>query len=163
MWNFIENELFWLATSMIILFLFGYQPLKTMILKALDERITKIEKELEEASRLKDEAYQRLILTRDSYQESLHQYQELLTKAREEAELIIDQAKVKIVDIAAKGESLLKEYEQQQRQKTIESFKQEVIISVLSLVETELLDKMSYNDQMNILEANRRTFKKIWH
>ncbi len=163
MWSFISTELFWLLASITTLLALVYKPVREMILKTVDDKIIKIEKDLEEAHRLKSEAYEHLMVTRDHYQESLDRYQDLLVKAREEAELIIDQAKLRVMDVASKGESLLKEYEQQQMHRTIETFKQEVIVSVLSIVETELLDKMSYKDQMSVIESNRRTFKKIWN
>ncbi len=163
MWNFITTEAFWLITSIVILLFMIYKPFKNMLLKKIDEKIFKIEQDLMEARKLKNEAYDNLVLMREKYKESLFRYQELLAKAQEEYDVILNQAKEKVIDIADKGELLLKEHEKQQTHRIIQTFKDEVIVSVLSIVETELLDKMSHNDQMNIIESNRKTFKKIWH
>ncbi|CAL7963451.1 F-type H+-transporting ATPase subunit b [Alphaproteobacteria bacterium] len=157
------SEIFWVTLSFFILLFSVYKPAKKMIIATLDGRISKIQDEIKEASTLKEEAYQRLIVLKEGYTEALGNNALLMSQAKLEAESILEEAKARVVEIAKKGEDLIREHQIQQERDIINKIKQDVMVSVLSAVEEILLKNLSYSDQVNILESDRRIFKKFWH
>lgn len=94
---------FWVAVSFIILLgIFGYFGVHTMIAKALDNRAQRIGSELEEARRLKDEAAKLVADYRARRASAEREAQDIVASAKAEAERVAGEAKAKLEEFVAR-------------------------------------------------------------
>jgi F-type H+-transporting ATPase subunit b len=94
---------FWVAIAFLILMgVFGYFGVHRTILTALDHRRDRIQKELDDARRLKDEAVKLVEEYRARRASAEREAQDIVTSAKAEAERIAAEAKVKMEDFVAR-------------------------------------------------------------
>ena len=93
----------WVAVAFLILLgIFGYFGVHRTILKALDHRRDRIQKELDDARRLKDEAGKLVAEYRARRESAEREAQEIVESAKAEAERIAGEAKAKMEDFVAR-------------------------------------------------------------
>ena len=93
----------WVALAFLVfLGLLGYIGVHKMLVKALDERASRIKAELDEARRLKEEAAALLTEYRRKHEQAEGEAQEIVAGARAEAERLAVEAKAKIEDFVAR-------------------------------------------------------------
>lgn len=92
------------ATIGLIIFLGGaiYVGLPKMITKALDDRIAKIGAELDEATRLREEAQALLAEYERKRKSAESEAVDIVTAAKEEAKLLAEEAKVSLEELIAR-------------------------------------------------------------
>lgn len=94
---------FWVAAAFVILMgLFAYFGVHKTILSALDHRRDRIQKELDDARRLKDEAAKLVEEYRARRASAEREAQEIVTSAKAEAERIAAEAKTKMEEFVAR-------------------------------------------------------------
>ncbi len=94
---------FWVAVAFVILMgVFGYFGVHRTILKALDNRRDRIQKELDDARRLKDEAVKLVEEYRTRRASAEREAQDIITNAKTDAERIAAEAKAKMEDFVAR-------------------------------------------------------------
>jgi F-type H+-transporting ATPase subunit b len=99
---FFEAE-FWVAVAFVLLMaVFGYFGIHRTVLKALDNRASRIKAELDEARRLKDEAAKLLAEYKARHARAEAEAQEIIASAKAEAERIAAEAKTKMEDFVAR-------------------------------------------------------------
>lgn len=103
---FYENPTFWVAVAFVLLFVLFGKKIFAAITSGLDDRADKIREQIDEATRLREEA-----------QEMLASYQRKQHEAVKEAETIVERAKAEADRLAEKAasdlEASLKRREQQ--------------------------------------------------
>jgi F-type H+-transporting ATPase subunit b len=94
---------FWVAVAFVILMgVFGYFGVHRTILKALDNRRDRIQRELDDARRLKEEAVKLVEEYRARRASAEREAQDIITNAKAEAERIAAEAKAKMEDFVAR-------------------------------------------------------------
>ena len=94
---------FWVAAAFVILMgVFAYFGVHKTILSALDHRRDRIQKELDDARRLKDEAAKLVEEYRARRASAEREAQEIVTSAKAEAERIAAEAKTKMEEFVAR-------------------------------------------------------------
>ena len=94
---------FWVAVAFVLLMgVFGYFGVHRTVLKALDNRRDRIQRELDGARRLKEEAAKLVEEYRARRASAEREAQEIVTSAKAEAERIAAEAKVKMEDFVAR-------------------------------------------------------------
>lgn len=94
---------FWVAIAFVILMgLFGYFGVHRTLLKALDHRRDRIQKELDDARRLKDEAAKLVEEYRARRASAEREAQDIVASAKADAERIAAEAKAKMEDFVAR-------------------------------------------------------------
>jgi F-type H+-transporting ATPase subunit b len=94
---------FWVAVAFVLLMgVFGYFGVHRTVLKALDNRRDRIQRELDDARRLKEEAAKLVEEYRARRASAEREAQEIVTSAKAEAERIAAEAKVKMEDFVAR-------------------------------------------------------------
>lgn len=94
---------FWVAVAFLILMgVFGYFGVHRTILRALDHRRDRIQKELEDARRLKEEASKLVAEYRARRASAEREAQEIVASAKADAERIAAEAKTKMEDFVAR-------------------------------------------------------------
>ena len=84
---------FWAAVSFAIFVVFAFKPIKNLVIKSLDSRSLAIEKELEEALRLKEEAELFLVSCQKRYKEVIEEAAQIMAHAKEESARLTEEAK----------------------------------------------------------------------
>ncbi|MBN9006925.1 MAG: ATP F0F1 synthase subunit B [Rhizobiales bacterium] len=93
----------WVAIAFVaLLIVFGYVGAYKKVAIALDHRAERIRSELDEASRLKDEAAKLLADYKARHASAEREAQDIITSAKAEAERIAAEAKVKMEDFVAR-------------------------------------------------------------
>jgi F-type H+-transporting ATPase subunit b len=94
---------FWVAVAFVILMgLLGYFGVHRTLLKALDHRKDRIQKELDDARRLKDEAAKLVEEYRARRASAEREAQDIVASAKADAERIAAEAKAKMEDFVAR-------------------------------------------------------------
>lgn len=94
---------FWVAVAFVILMgVFGYFGVHRTLLKALDNRRDRIQKELDDARRLKEEAVKLVEEYRTRRASAEREAQDIITNAKADAERIAAEAKAKMEDFVAR-------------------------------------------------------------
>lgn len=94
---------FWVAAAFVILLaLFAYFGVHKTILSALDHRRDRIQKELDDARRLKEEAAKLVEEYRSRRASAEREAQDIVTNAKAEAERIAAEAKAKMEEFVAR-------------------------------------------------------------
>ncbi len=94
---------FWVAVAFVILMgILGYFGVHRTILRALDHRRDRIQKELDDARRLKDEAAKLVAEYRARRASAEREAQEIVTSAKADAERIAAEAKARMEDFVAR-------------------------------------------------------------
>jgi F-type H+-transporting ATPase subunit b len=99
---FAEPE-FWVAVAFVILMgVFAYFGIHRTVLATLDHRSDRIKAELDDASRLKEEAAKLLAQYKARHAGAEREAQDIIASARAEAERIASEAKTKMEDFVAR-------------------------------------------------------------
>ena len=99
---FFEAE-FWVAVAFVLLMgVFAYVGVHRTLLTALDHRAERIKAELDDASRLKDEAATLLAEYKTRRASAEREAEEIISSAKAEAERIAAEAKTKMEDFVAR-------------------------------------------------------------
>ena len=94
---------FWVAVAFVILMaVFAYVGVHRTVLTALDHRSERIKAELDDASRLKDEAAKLLAEYKARHAKAEAEAQEIIASAKAEAERIASEAKAKMEDFVVR-------------------------------------------------------------
>ena len=94
---------FWVAVAFVILMgVFGYFGVHRTILQALDHRRDRIQKELDDARRLKEEANKLVAEYRARRASAEREAQDIVANAKADAERIAAEAKAKMEDFVAR-------------------------------------------------------------
>jgi F-type H+-transporting ATPase subunit b len=93
----------WVAVAFVILMcVFAYFGIHKTIVKALDSRSARIKAELDDARKLRDEAAALLADYKKRHATAEREAQDIITSAKEEAERIAVEARVKMEDFVAR-------------------------------------------------------------
>lgn len=99
----LQQAEFWVALGFFAFIgLLAYVGVHRMIVKALDDRATRIKAELDEARKLKDDAAQLLADYRRKRGEAESEAQEIIAGAKAEAERLAAEAKIKIEEFVSR-------------------------------------------------------------
>ncbi len=91
--NVLASPEFWVAVSFFVFVLLLFKPVRSKVLDALDSRSESIRREIDEASRLVEEAQSIFAGYQKKYRESAHECDNIIDHAHEKAAGLSSQAK----------------------------------------------------------------------
>lgn len=131
--EFLRDPETWIAAAFIVFFVLVSRPIGRAIAKMLDERSAKIKADLDEARRLRDEAQTLLAEYQKKQQEASRETADILTRAREEADLFRKEAGANLTAALARRERMaLDKITQAEAQAVAEVRSQAVDLAVLA-------------------------------
>lgn len=104
--EFLHDPELWIAVAFVLFIGAAGRPIARAIAKMLDERSTKIKGDLDEARRLRDEAQALLAEYKKKQQESAGEIADILTRAREEADISRKEASANLTAALARRERM---------------------------------------------------------
>ena len=130
-------------------------------MSALDKRITLVETSIIEAERTRKQSHDILITLKNQYEDAKLQSDLLINKSKLEAEVIIKETEKKIAILSEKSEEIFNEYKAQAEKTMLDNLKGEILVTILSMIETESINNQS--EQLQRLETSKKLLKKIWN
>ena len=139
------DETAWVAIAFILFFVLVWKKGKKAILSLLDERSSLIEKELNEAKSLKEEALEELRLALQNQKNVSDEAENLIKNAKETARKIQEEANLKSLDMIKRKEEQAKQKILSLEAESIKNIKEitsrVVIESSKSYIKSKLDDK----------------------
>lgn len=102
----LHDPTFWVAVAFVIFIALVAKPIAKALPKALDSRAEKIRADLEEAERLKTEAQDLLAQYQRKQRDAQREAEEIVAHARQEADRLAEEARVKMEQRLARREQL---------------------------------------------------------
>ena len=153
------DETAWVAIAFLLFFVLIWKKGKKAILSLLDERSLLIEKELNEAKSLKEEALEELRLALQNQKNVSDEAENLIKNAKETAKKIQEAANLKSLE-------MIKRKEEQAEQKIL-SFEAEAIKNIKDITsrivieasETYIKEKINTKEKANLISKSSNEIK----
>ena len=153
------DETAWVAIAFLLFFVLVWKKGKKAILSLLDERSLLIEKELNEAKSLKEEALEELRLALQNQKNVSDEAENLIKNAKETAKKIQEEANLKSLEI-------MKRKEEQARQKIL-SLEAEAVKNIREITSrividasrTYIQDKLNNKEKINLISKSSNEIK----
>ena len=153
------DETAWVAIAFLLFFVLVWKKGKKAILSLLDERSLLIEKELNEAKSLKEEALEELRLALQNQKNVSDEAENLIKNAKETAKKIQEEANLKSIE-------MIKRKEEQAEQKIL-SFEAEAIKNIKDITsrivieasETYIKEKINTKEKANLISKSSNEIK----
>jgi F0F1-type ATP synthase membrane subunit b/b' len=156
------NEGLWIALSFASLLIASFRYIKKNLVAALDEKIKSVEESIVEVEIAKKSSEEKLAALRAEHEKALSQYEAVVTEAKAEAEKIIIDTEIKVKMFHDKTNDLLNDYKKNSEQAMIESFKGDVLMTLLQLFEKDQQENNKAEQGKNI-DNSLNVIKKIWN
>ena len=142
------DETAWVAIAFILFFVLVWKKGKKAILSLLDERSLLIEKELNEAKSLKEEALEELRLALQKQKNVSDEAENLIKNAKETAKKIQEEANLKSLEIIKRKEEQAKQKILSLEAEAIKNIKE--ITSSIVIESSKIYIKQNLNNKENI-------------
>ena len=142
------DETAWVAIAFILFFVLVWKKGKKAILSLLDERSLLIEKELNEAKSLKEEALEELRLALQNQKNVSDEAENLIKNAKETAKKIQEEANLKSLEIIKRKEEQAKQKILSLEAEAIKNIKE--ITSSIVIESSKIYIKQNLNNKENI-------------
>jgi F-type H+-transporting ATPase subunit b len=156
--GFFHDPKFWVAVATVLFFILAYKPSKNAVNKMLDDKISKIEKDIADAKKLKSEALELLAIAEKKLSQVEEESKNILNHAKNQAENIIKTTSEKLEkDINIRKNMAVSK---------IKNFEDEAIseiksrISTVTLLATHTIIEQNIDDE-KVAEINNISIDKI--
>ena len=145
------DETAWVAIAFILFFVLVWKRGKKAILSLLDERSILIEKELNEAKSLKEEALEELRLALQNQKNVSDEAENLIKDAKETAKKIQEEANLKSLEIIKRKEDQAKQKILSLEAEAIKNIKEITSSIVIESSRTYIKEKLDNKENINLI------------
>ena len=156
------DETAWVAIAFILFFVMIWKRGKKAILFLLDERSLLIEKELNEAKTLKEEALEDLRLALQNQKNVSDEAENLIKDAKETAKKIQEEAKLNSLEIIKRKEEQAKQKILSLEAEAIKNIKEITSRIVIETSKTYIKDKMDNKENINLITKSANEIKSYF-
>ena len=153
------DETAWVAIAFILFFVLVWKKGKKAILSILDERSSLIEKELNEAKSLKEEALEELRLTLQKQKNVSDEAENLIKDAKETAKKIQEEAKLKSFEIIKRKEEQAKQKILSLEAEAVKNIKEITSSIVIESSKIYIKQKLDYKENINLISKSSNEIK----
>ena len=153
------NETAWVAIAFILFFVLVWKRGKKAILSLLDERSSLIEKELNEAKSLKEEALEELRLALQKQKNVSDEAENLIKDAKETAKKIQEEANLKSLEMIKRKEEQAKQKILSLEAEAIKNIKEITSSIVIESSKTYLKQKLDNKENINLINKSSSEIK----
>ena len=153
------DETAWVAIAFILFFVLVWKKGKKAILSLLDERSLLIEKELNEAKSLKDEALEELRLTLQNQKNVSDEAENLIKNAKEIAKKIQEEANLKSLEMIKRKEEQAKQKILSLEAEAIKNIKEITSSIVIESSRTYIKQKLDNKENINLISKSSNEIK----
>ena len=153
------DETAWVAIAFLLFFVLVWKKGKKAILSLLDERSLLIEKELNEAKSLKEEALEELRLALQNQKNVSDEAENLIKNAKETAKKIQEEANLKSLEIIKRKEEQAKQKILSLEAEAIKNIKEITSHIVIESSKTYIRDKLDNKENSNLISKSSNEIK----
>ena len=153
------DETAWVAIAFILFFVLVWKKGKKAILSILDERSSLIEKELNEAKSLKEEALEELRLALQKQKNVSDEAENLIKDAKETAKKIQEEANLKSLEMIKRKEEQTKQKILSLEAEAINNIKEITSRIVIESSKTYIKQKLDNEENINLISKSSNEIK----
>ena len=153
------DETAWVAIAFILFFILVWKRGKKAILSLLDERSLLIEKELNEAKSLKEEALEELRLALQNQKNVSDEAENLIKNAKETARKIQEEANLKSIEIIKRKEEQAKQKILSLEAEAIKNIKEITSQIIIESSKIYIKDKLDNSEKLNLISKSSNEIK----
>ena len=153
------DETAWVAISFLLFFVLVWKKGKKAILSLLDERSLLIEKELNEAKSLKEEALEELRLALQNQKNVSDEAENLIKNAQETAKKIQEEANLKSLEMIKRKEEHAKQKILSLEAEAINNIKEITSSIVIESSKTYIKQRLDNKENINLISKSSNEIK----
>ena len=153
------DETAWVAIAFILFFVLVWKKGKKAVLSLLDERSSLIEKELNEAKSLKEEALEELRLALQNQKNVSDEAENLIKDAKETANKIQEEANLKSLEMIRRKEEQAKQKILSLEAESIKSIREVTSRIVIESSKTYIKQKLDSKENVNLISKSSEKIK----
>ena len=153
------DETAWVAIAFILFFILIWKKGKQAILSTLDERSSLIEKELNEAKSLKEEALEELRLALQNQKNIYDEADNIIKDAKETAKKIQEEANLKSLEIIRRKEEQAKQKILSLEAEAVKNIKEVTSRIVIESSKTYIKEKLDNKENVNLISKSSDKIK----
>ena len=153
------DETAWVAIAFILFFVLIWKKGKKSILSLLDERSSLIEKELNEAKSLKEEALEELRLALQNQKNVADEAENIIRDAKETAKKIQEEANLKSLEIIKRKEEQAKQKILTLEAESVKNIKEVTSRIVIESSKTYIKEKLDNKENVNLISKSSDKIK----
>ena len=155
------DETAWVAIAFLLFFVLVWKKGKKAILSLLDERSLLIEKELNEAKSLKEEALEELRLALQNQKNVSDEAENLIKNAKENAKKIQEEANLKSLEMIKRKEEQAKQKILSLEADAIRNIKEITSNIVIESSKTYIKQKLDNKENINLISKSSNEIKSF--
>jgi F0F1-type ATP synthase membrane subunit b/b' len=158
------DEIFWIFLSFVGFIGISFSFVRRSVTSAIDKKIQAVEKSIHDAEAENAAAHQILVNLKEDYENLIKTASVTIEQSKNEAASIISEAEERIANLNLKSDEIFEDYKKRSENQMIDSLKTEVVITVLSMIESDI-DSLNNNptEQLKNIENSRKVLKKLWN
>ena len=153
------DETAWVAIAFLLFFVLVWKKGKKAILSLLDERSLLIEKELNEAKSLKEEALEELRLALQNQKNVSDEAENLIKNAKETAKKIQEEANLKSLEMIKRKEEQTKQKILSLEAEAIKNIKEITSSVVIEASQSYIRQKLDNKENINLISKSSNEIK----
>jgi F-type H+-transporting ATPase subunit b len=153
MLHFAESPEFWVAVAFVIFVAGLWKKVAPLIASALDARAARIEKDLEEAAKLREEAHALLAQYQRKQHDALKEAADIVAQAKVEAERYAARAAVELDGALKRREQLAMQRIAQAEQQALQEVRAAAVDIAIAATSKLLVDKLDAGRQDALIDA----------
>ena len=153
------DETAWVAIAFILFFVLVWKKGKKAVLSLLDERSSLIEKELNEAKSLKEEALEELRLALQNQKNVSDEAENIIKDAKETANKIQEEANLKSLEMIKRKEEQAKQKILSIEAESIKNIREVTSRIVIESSKTYIKQKMDTKEKVNLISKSSDKIK----
>ena len=153
------DETAWVTIAFVLFFLLVWKKGKNGLLSLLDERSSLIEKELNEAKSLKEEALEELRLALQNQKNVSDEAENIIKDAKETANKIQEEANLKSLEMIRRKEEQAKQKILSLKTESIKNIKEITSRIVIESSRTYIKDKLDSKEKVNLISKSSDKIK----
>ena len=153
------DETAWVAIAFILFFILIWKKGKQAILSILDERSSMIEKELNEAKSLKEEALEELRLALQNKKNVSDEAENLIKDAKETAKKIQEEANLKSLEIIKRKEEQVKQKISSLEAEALKNIKEITSRIVVDASKIYIKNNLDNKENLNLISKSSNEIK----
>ena len=153
------DETAWVAIAFLLFFVLVWKKGKKAILSLLDERSLLIEKELNEAKSLKEEAMEELRLALQNQKNVSDEAENLIKNAKETAKKIQEEANLKSLEMIKRKEEQVKQKISSLEAEALKNIKEITSRVVIEASKIYIKNKLDNKENLNLISKSSNEIK----
>lgn len=157
------NATFWVAVSFVALIVCIFKPVRRVLISALDDRSSQIQKELDEAVRLKEEAEALLVSYKRKQKEVLEDAKRIIDHAELEVIRMTSEAHASLAADLNRREALALQKIANYEDKVLQDIQHKAIDNAIRAIHTLAAEHMSRDTADNLINGSIANIGKSIH